>query len=58
MDLLERKNFDGPLIFEIFFQASKPEQAPASFSENLDVCVAAKQQVLKGSFAGFPSGPG
>jgi sugar phosphate isomerase/epimerase len=48
MELLERKNFQGPLIFEIFFQSSKPEQAPASFSENLDVCIAAKQQVLRG----------
>jgi len=48
MGLLERKNFRGPLIFEIFFQTSRPEQAPASFSENLDVCVSAKQQVLKG----------
>jgi sugar phosphate isomerase/epimerase len=47
MDLLERKNFRGPFIFEIFFQSSKPEQAPASFSENLDVCVAAKQDILR-----------
>ena len=47
MELLERKNFHGPLIFEIFFQSSKPEQAPASFSENLDVCVAAKQEILR-----------
>jgi sugar phosphate isomerase/epimerase len=58
MDLLERKNFRGPVIFEIFFQTSRPDQAPASFSENLDVCVAAKQQVLKKSFSGFSSGPG
>jgi sugar phosphate isomerase/epimerase len=48
MDLLEVKNFRGPLIFEIFFQTSRPEQAPASFSENLDICVAAKQQLLRG----------
>jgi sugar phosphate isomerase/epimerase len=47
MDLLERKNFLGPLIFEIFFKFAKPEQAPASFSENLDVCAAAKQGILK-----------
>jgi sugar phosphate isomerase/epimerase len=58
MDLLERKNFHGPLIFEIFFQTSRPDQAPASFSENLEVSVAAKQKLLKGSFAGLPSGPG
>jgi len=48
MDLLERRKYRGPIIFEIFFQTSRPEQSQASFSENLEVCVAAKKQLLKG----------
>jgi sugar phosphate isomerase/epimerase len=47
MELLERKKFRGPIIFEIFYQTSRPEQSPGSFSENLDVSAAAKRQVLK-----------
>ena len=50
MRLLERKNYRGPIIFEIFFQASKPEQSLATFSENLEVCKEAKKQILGGSF--------
>ncbi len=48
MDLVKRKNFRGPIIFEIFFQTSKPEQTPASFEDNLEVCVEAKRQLLGG----------
>jgi sugar phosphate isomerase/epimerase len=48
MKLLERKNYRGPIIFEIFFRASEPEQSLASFSENLEVCLEAKKQVLSG----------
>ena len=48
MELLERKKYRGAIIFEIFFQTSIPEQTQASFSENLDVCIAAKKQLLKG----------
>ena len=48
MDLLARKKYQNPIIFEIFFQTSRPEQSQACFSENLEVCVAAKRQLLKG----------
>jgi sugar phosphate isomerase/epimerase len=48
MELLARKKYRNPIIFEIFFHTSRPEQSQASFSENLDVCIAAKQQLLKG----------
>lgn len=47
MNLLGRKDFRGILIFEIFFQAFRPEQAPASFTEDLAVCAAAKQEILR-----------
>ena len=47
MELLERKKFRGPIIFEIFYQTSRPEQTLGSFSENLDLCTDAKRQVLK-----------
>jgi sugar phosphate isomerase/epimerase len=50
MKLLERKNYRGPIIFEIFFRASEPEQSQATFSENLEVCKEAKKQILSGSF--------
>jgi hypothetical protein len=57
MNLLGRKDFRGPLIFEIFFQAFRPEQAPASFTENLAACAAAKQEILmkiiRRVFSGF-----
>jgi sugar phosphate isomerase/epimerase len=48
MDLLERKNYRGPMIFEIFFRSSKPEQSLATFSENLEVCMEGKKQILRG----------
>jgi hypothetical protein len=48
MELLVRKKYRGAIIFEIFFQSSRPEQSHASFSENLAVCLAAKKQLLKG----------
>ena len=51
LELLERKKYHGPIIFEIFFQTSRPEQSLASFSENLDVCIAAREQLLKGEKA-------
>lgn len=47
LELLERKKFSGPIIFEIFYQTSRPEQVPGSFSENLEVCAAAKKQALE-----------
>ena len=47
MNLLDGKDFRGPLIFEIFFQSSKPEQTPAFFTENLEVCAEAKQEILR-----------
>jgi sugar phosphate isomerase/epimerase len=50
MELLERKDYRGPIIFEIFFRASEPEQSQATFSENLEVCKEAKKQILSGSF--------
>jgi sugar phosphate isomerase/epimerase len=50
MNLLGRKSYRGSIIFEIFFQASKPEQSLATFSENLEVCKEAKKQILGGSF--------
>jgi sugar phosphate isomerase/epimerase len=46
MKLLARKEYQGPIIFEIFFQSSKPEQSLATFSENLEVCMDAKKQIL------------
>jgi sugar phosphate isomerase/epimerase len=58
MDLLVRRDFRGPLIFEIFFQSSKPEQIPASLFENLDVCAAAKQDILRRLFGGFSPSAG
>jgi sugar phosphate isomerase/epimerase len=48
MTLLGRRKYRGPVIFEIFFEPSRPEQTHASFSENLAVCLAAKKQLLKG----------
>ena len=48
MQLLAAKNYKGPMIFEIFFQSSKPEQSLATFSENLEVCREAKKQILRG----------
>ncbi len=48
MDLVKRKYFRGTIVFEIFFQTAKPEQAPASFEENLEVCMAAKRELLSG----------
>ena len=51
MELLERKKYRGAIIFEIFFKTSIPEQTQGSFSENLDVCIAAKNQLLKGGKA-------
>jgi hypothetical protein len=45
---MEKKKYRAPIIFEIFFQSSKPEQTHASFSENLSVCLAAKRQMLGG----------
>jgi sugar phosphate isomerase/epimerase len=48
MQLLERKNYRGPMIFEIFFRSSNPEQSLATFSENLEVCMEAKKQILRG----------
>lgn len=48
MELLVRKKYLGPIIFEIFFQTSRPEQSLASFFENLAACLAAKKQLLKG----------
>jgi len=47
MNLLERKDSRGPLIFEIFFPSSKPEHTPAPLLENLQVCAAAKQEILR-----------
>ncbi len=47
MELLAKKKYRGAIIFEIFFQSSKPEQIHASFSENLAVCLEAKRQLLK-----------
>ena len=47
MDLLAQKKYRNPIIFEIFYHPSGPEQSRASFSENLDVCIAAKYQLLK-----------
>ena len=49
MNLLERKNYQSPIIFEIFFQSSKPEQFLATFSENLAVGKEAKKQILSRS---------
>ena len=51
MELLARKKYRNPIIFEIFYYPSRPEQSQASFSENLDVCIAAKKQLLKGEKA-------
>ena len=48
MELLARKKYRGAIIFEIFFQSSKPEQVHASFSENIAICLEAKRQLLKG----------
>jgi sugar phosphate isomerase/epimerase len=48
MDLLERKNYRGAIIFEIFFHSGKTEQSLATFSENLEVCREAKKQILRG----------
>ncbi len=47
MNLLKREDFRGPLIFEIFYQSSKPEQTPASFTENIAACAEAKQEILR-----------
>jgi sugar phosphate isomerase/epimerase len=58
MDLLVRRNFRGPFIFEIFFQSSKPEQTPASLFENLDICIAAKKEISRRYFGGFSPSPG
>ncbi len=48
MDLVKRKKFRGPIVFEIFFQTANPEQTPSSFEENLDACTAAKRLLLSG----------
>ena len=48
MELLAGRKYENPIIFEIFYYPSRPEQSQASFSENLEVCVAAKKQLLKG----------
>jgi len=48
MKLLTRKGYQGPIIFEIFFRPSRPEQSPATFSENLEVCREAKKQISRG----------
>ncbi len=47
MELLMRKKYRGVIIFEIFFQSSRPDQIHASFSENLAICLAAKKQLLR-----------
>ncbi len=46
LDLLRSKNFDGAVIFEIFFQSAVPEQVKLPFQANLDVCLKAKEKML------------
>jgi sugar phosphate isomerase/epimerase len=46
LQLLQAKKFDGPIIFEMFYQPGVPEQVKFPFQANLEVCQRAKEKLL------------
>ncbi len=46
LELLQSKDFDGAIIFEIFYQSAVPEQIKLPFQTNLDVCLKAQEKML------------
>jgi sugar phosphate isomerase/epimerase len=46
LQLLQAKKFDGPIIFEMFYQPGVPQQVKFPFQANLEVCQRAKEKML------------
>ena len=45
MSFLKKKNFNGPIIFEIFYKNAGEKRA--SFKENLEACISAKKELVE-----------